>query len=118
MGGPSTPRRTPAQKALETEQARQLSELTEEENRRAKALQRGRLGMRQLLGPMGILGSDGKLGAMPPATEKPPGAPDSGYRPPPPPGKGPRRGGVRRSLIGMGGTGPGGTGGMPQRAAK
>lgn len=117
MGGPSKPKPTAAQKALEMEQQRQLSELTEEENRRVKALQRGRLGMRQLLGPMGILGTDATLGGMPP-TMKPPGAPDSGFRPPPPPGKGPRGPRTRRSLIGYGGSGPGGVGGGVQRMAK
>ena len=113
MGAPSTPGRTQQQKALELEQQRQLSDLTGEENRRAKALMRGRIGMRQLLGPMGPLGSESPLGpVVAPPVGKPPGA-DSGYRPPPPPGKGPRRRGT--SMVGFGGTGPAGAGGMPRQ---
>ena len=56
MGGPSSPKKSHFDKSLRREQRRQLNILTAEENQKAKALQRGRLGLVQLLGPQGALG--------------------------------------------------------------
>lgn len=109
MGGRSrTPKPTAQQKALEFEQQRQLSELSAEENRRAKALMRGRFGMRQLLGPMGVLGSEAP---MTPTAPTAPAGPRDDTRTTNARSRGGRRGRIRRSLVGTSAPGGGPAGG-------